>query len=1280
MATAISDFERAVEAFKENSALNEAELVDFQLTDLPSLQQAINAIQNQQAKNKRLMYMRRLKPFLDTMEDYGQILKAFLNTSNYIAFVWGPMKFILLTASNLSEALNSLLDAYQQIGEQIPQLSQYQDLFPSSPHMGTALFMIFQDILEFHREALGFFKRRKWERLFQSSWRGFNSKINGLRDKMQQHRRLIESQAGIVEFEEIQKIRKLAEVEFQNARDADLDRRRSKVLQWLSPASSETIQEGCEKARSEYPRTGEWLLTDDKFSKWFHPNFCSNPLLWLSGIPGAGKSVLASLVIEEARALPNTTVTFFYCKYGDESRNSFLAVARGILSQVLSSEKSNDILLYVDEKASTSGETVLSSSKLAKELLETIFQSCKKTYIILDGLDECNRDERKEIATWFRQLVDGLPRREMDTIRCLFVSQDDGYARKDLSMLPSIKLTLNSNKSDIETYAKVWHQRIEERFGPLDPKKLNIANIVTAKAQGMFLFAKLVVLHLYNQTSRKKLMEEMEERFPRNLEEAYARIMDRILEPSTATGRQNDAKQLLGWIACAKRPMKWYEIQGAVAIDLENQAVDYEGRMHRVDPKVLCASLVEIRSDNSIELVHTTAREYLIGSKHINPTKVEYDLAILSVSYLSLPEITKDREDCETEEALLQGFFSFYEYAVSSWVFHLEAGVSVPAKELLAQLAEALEVFLDLHWTDSPEALVVSKTTKDKLQPLQEYDIYSRLVQAVISTRKQFGRHGQGPSDDEVLDLSTITAEVRTVLERLTPTSTGPERQLTLEGFYGPNQFKCPRVNCQYFYKGFPKEEPRKQHVARHERAFLCYFEGCPSSIFGYSFPKELQGHMFNDHGIDTSDDLDFPTTALTLRQKTHPSIHHCDKCSKSFTRKHNLMAHLRVHEGDKPFACNECGLTFTRENDKKRHEALHGGEKTFVCKGTLDGGGEWGCGLSFFRADKLSSHHKSAIGSRCIRPVLEERAEAKRKLGEEERAMHVENPGESDPINSLSTPLPSTPPFLENAAMTRVPSVAATPPDEDRARSRLLEVVTKQTIAPLMPKGGSVDTPKSRGSPSQLMMRSESDAYTKVGISSKHTYQRPKHNRVLCKLCPNDREGFRGEHELRRHVDREHKSIVKRWICVEPNDGLAHAKPLLPLSRCKACHEQKKKYTAYYNAAAHLRRAHFNPKMRRGDNVKRIGKSGGDWPPMSELKFWMKEVEDQNDDQDLRDNSEGLDGNDVPLGGLEGMEAFEGSNFGTSFDPSLNQMPTDATKITAQSDGIPWVFRPWID
>jgi hypothetical protein len=85
--------------------------------------------------------------------------------------------------------------------------------------------------------------------------------------------------------------------------------------------------------------------------------------------------------------------------------------------------------------------------------------------------------------------------------------------------------------------------------------------------------------------------------------------MDRILDSKTTSSWQNDAKRLLGWVVCAKRPMKWYEIQAAVSIDLENQSVDYKGRMHRVNSKDLCASLVEIRSDDSIELVHSTARE-----------------------------------------------------------------------------------------------------------------------------------------------------------------------------------------------------------------------------------------------------------------------------------------------------------------------------------------------------------------------------------------------------------------------------------------------------------------------------------------------------------------------------------------------------------------------------------------------------------------------------------------------------------------------------------------------
>jgi hypothetical protein len=65
---------------------------------------------------------------------------------------------------------------------------------------------------------------------------------------------------------------------------------------------------------------------------------------------------------------------------------------------------------------------------------------------------------------------------------------------------------------------------------------------------------------------------------------------------------------LLGWLVCAKRPLKWHEIQGAKCINLDKQSIQWEFRQFRVAPKDLCGSLVEVRADQTVELVHLTAK------------------------------------------------------------------------------------------------------------------------------------------------------------------------------------------------------------------------------------------------------------------------------------------------------------------------------------------------------------------------------------------------------------------------------------------------------------------------------------------------------------------------------------------------------------------------------------------------------------------------------------------------------------------------------------------------
>ena len=68
-------------------------------------------------------------------------------------------------------------------------------------------------------------------------------------------------------------------------------------------------------------------------------------------------------------------------------------------------------------------------------------------------------------------------------------------------------------------------------------------------------------------------------------------------------------QQLLGWIICAKRPLKWQEIQGAISIDVEHGIVNFSGRQLPDHIREICGSLVEVLPGNRINLVHKTARQ-----------------------------------------------------------------------------------------------------------------------------------------------------------------------------------------------------------------------------------------------------------------------------------------------------------------------------------------------------------------------------------------------------------------------------------------------------------------------------------------------------------------------------------------------------------------------------------------------------------------------------------------------------------------------------------------------
>ena len=261
-----------------------------------------------------------------------------------------------------------------------------------------------------------------------------------------------------------------------------------------------------------------------------------------------------------------------------------------------------------------------------------------------------------------------------------------------------------------------------------------------------------------------------------------------------------------------------------------------------------------------------------------------------------------------------------------------------------------------------------------------------------------------------------------------------------------------------------------------------------------------------------------------------------------------------------------------------------------------------------------------------------------------------------------VSAPLVPTSLVEEDVEMKRSTSTESNASSQSRASRRRQEQLV-QSSRPIAPKPfddeASMSKQSSSSSSSHQMIRIRSaDGSSKEVVSiSKTPYVRPAHEKIKCTKCTEQPEGFRGEHELRRHTERAHNSFRKAFVCVDISPDKAF------LANCKAC-RLNKRYGAYYNAAAHLRRAHFNPKQkgRKGKakaEEKRGGIGGGNYPSMEILKMWMKEIEEF-----VPENMPQIDDNDAVNEHLD--ESTLSQLFGDSFEDASSQPPSNTVRQTS--------------
>ncbi|XP_037282584.2 uncharacterized protein LOC119175736 [Rhipicephalus microplus] len=98
------------------------------------------------------------------------------------------------------------------------------------------------------------------------------------------------------------------------------------------------------------------------------------------------------------------------------------------------------------------------------------------------------------------------------------------------------------------------------------------------------------------------------------------------------------------------------------------------------------------------------------------------------------------------------------------------------------------------------------------------------------------------------------------------------------------------------------------------------------------------------------------PTTGLAPSPKSafRPVKHlQCAYCGIPFLNSGELVGHLRVHTGDRPYKCEACERAFARNEELTRHRRIHSGDKPHACDL---------CARRFARKDHLGKHRKTHL------------------------------------------------------------------------------------------------------------------------------------------------------------------------------------------------------------------------------------------------------------------------------------------------------------------------------
>lgn len=319
--------------------------------------------------------------------------------------------------------------------------------------------------------------------------------------------------------------------------------------------------------------------------------------------------------------------------------------------------------------------------------IKSVIPMLAKTFIVVDGLDECSGVPGPEFEGLCKLLATFADLGGTRSSANVLLFSRDGYPAISSATegFPSIEVDRGANIEDINRF-------IDDRSKQLTKDSASLKEIqdhLLSSADGMFLWVSLVIDSIKKErTARKMKLAALN--MPRGLSGAYAGALKRILnneEPARGL-----ALRALLWITNSKKPLSKPQLLEVLALEEGMSSMDDD---ERLDPDIPlttdCADLL-ILKDGHYTLIHASLGDFL---RSLSETPVE-GLASYRDLQAQAPQLLA--EDCitflkfdvfgigpmRTKDELKDLFerHPFLEYAGVFWGDHLREALDSGADRL----------------------------------------------------------------------------------------------------------------------------------------------------------------------------------------------------------------------------------------------------------------------------------------------------------------------------------------------------------------------------------------------------------------------------------------------------------------------------------------------------------------------------------------------------------------------------------------------------------------------